>query len=445
MLRAKLFAAAVAAALIPAAALSAAEYDLSSYLEKVERDNTDIALARRSLEEAGQTVARARSQLLPMVAAQGTYTRNMKDITQPMPAGVVLDGTTGFKQLEYVDYDVNSDNEVMMALSVSQKIIDPLSIAQFEQARKGRSISSQALELTRRGVRNGAKKLYAQTQLILSMVAVMETSERTAEETYRDIERKYRVGLAKELDMLMAEVDWKSRIPKTAEARKNAELALMALKNLAGIPLGEQVVLTEKVDVLPDLPSQPGLDGILASRPDYSIEVLSRDIADIARKASVANFLPTLSANFAYAWQGSGNGSAYDDSDVTVMTFGATLTVPLFTGGYRLSLMESAKIQQQQQARKIAQKKLDIEQELLGLQLQLSTAKSNLESAGLVVETAQRAHRLAKAAFDNGLATQLSVSQASTNLDQARLGLLNAQYEYRAAYYDWEQATGSRD
>jgi len=447
MLRAKLFAAVAAAALIPAAGLSAAEYDLSSYLEKVERDNTSIALAHRSLEEAGQTVARARSQLLPMVAAQGTYTRNMKDITQPYP--VAANSNTpvapGVYPLITRDIDVNSDNEVMMALSVSQKIIDPLSIAQFEQARKGRSISSQALELTRRGVRNGAKKLYAQTQLIISMVSVMEASERTAEETYRDIERKFRVGLAKELDMLMAEVDWKSRIPKTAEARKNAELALMALKNLAGIPLSEQVTLTEKVDVLPDLPTQPGLDGILASRPDYSIEVLSRDIADIARKASIANFLPTLSANFAYAWQGSGNGSAYDDSDVTVMTLGATLTVPLFTGGYRLSLMESAKIQQQQQARKIAQKKLDIEQELLGLQLQLSTAKSNLESARLVVETAQRAHRLAKAAFDTGLATQLSVSQASTNLDQARLGLLNAQYEYRAAYYDWEQATGSRD
>lgn len=441
MLRAKIFAAALAAAAIPAVSLSAAEYDLSSYLDKVERDNTNIALARRSLEEAGQTVARARSQLLPMVAAQGSYTRNMKDITQPMAVAAPPGGGA----LIYQDIDINSDNEVMLALSVSQKIIDPMSVAQFEQARKGKAISSQALELTRRGVRNGAKKLYAQTQFILSMVSVMETSERTAEETYRDIERKYRVGLAKELDMLMAEVDWKSRIPKTAEARKNAELALMALKNLAGIPLDEQVVLTEKVDSLPELPSQPGLDGILASRPDYGIEILSRDIADIARKASLANFLPTLSANFAYAWQGSGDGSAFDDSDVTVMTFGATLTVPLFTGGYRYSLMESAKIQQQQEARKIAQKKLDIEQELLSLQLQLSTAKSNVESARLVADTAQRAYRLAKAAFDNGLATQLSVSQASTNLDQARLGLLNAQYEYRAAYYDWEQAIGSRD
>lgn len=445
MLRPKILAAALAAALIPAAAVSAVEYDLSSYLAKVERDNTNIVLARRTLDEAGQTVARARSALLPMVAFQGTYTRNLKDITQPVPVGANVPSGGGFAPLIYQDYDTNKDNEVMLALRVEQKIIDPMSVAQFEQARKGKVISSQALEATRRGVRNGAKKLYAQTQLLLSMVSVMEASERTAQETYQDIERKYKVGLAKELDMLMAEVDWKSRVPKTAEARKNANLALMALKNLAGIPLTEELTLTEPTESLPALPQQPGIDAVLASRPDYSIELLSKDIADIARRASFANFLPSLSANFSYAWGGMGDGSAFKDSDYTAMSFGATLTVPLFTGGYKVSLMESAKIQQQQQDQKIAQKRADIEQELVGLQLQLTTSKANLESARLVAETAQRAFKLAKAAFDNGLATQLSVSQASTNLDQSRLGFLNAEYEYRSAYYDWEQATGSVD
>jgi len=447
MLRPTFFAAAVAAALIPAAAVSAADYDLAAYLKKVEQDNTDITLARRDLDAAVQSVVQTRSALLPTVGLQGSYTRNMKDIEQPTAVAANSNETVapGIYPLIYDDYDSNKDNEVLIALGVNQKVFDAEAIARFEQARKGRTLRSEALEATRRGVRNGAKKLYAQTQLAMSVVTVMETSERTAEETYRDIERKFRVGLAKELDMLMAEVDWKSRIPKTTEAKKNAELALMAFKNLAGIPLAEQTTLTESTDRLPELPAQPSLDSVLSSRPDYSIELLTRDIADIAHRASLATFLPTVSASFSYAYGGLGNGSSYDDYDYQAMTLGATVTLPLFTGGYRLSLMESAKIEQQRQARKIAQKKIDIEQELLGLDLQISTAKSNLESARLVVETAQRAFKLAKSAFDSGLATQLSVSQASTNLDEARLGLLNAQYEYRAAFYDLEQAIGSRD
>ncbi|MDR1956519.1 MAG: hypothetical protein LBQ30_06665, partial [Treponema sp.] len=53
--------------LISAAAFHAAadEYDLSAYLLKVQRNNTDIALAYRELRFSRETVNQARAPLLP--------------------------------------------------------------------------------------------------------------------------------------------------------------------------------------------------------------------------------------------------------------------------------------------------------------------------------------------------------------------------------------------
>lgn len=449
MLR-KIVAAITVAACIPAAAM-AADYDLASYLSKVERDNTTVSLSRSDLSSAEQGVKQARAALLPTVALQGSFKRNLLDMEQSTAVAADLNREleqTGSKLHPLIrqDVDTNFDNELTLALGVNQKIFDAESLARYQQAKTARTLRSQALETTRRAVRAAAKKLYAQTQLAAEVVAVMEASERTAEETYRNIERKYKVGLAKELDMLMAEVEWKSRIPKTADARKNAEISLNAFKNLAGIPLSEPVALTENFATVPDLPAAPNLDAVLSSRPDYAIEVLSGDLADIARRAAFGSFLPTIGASFSYARGGYyGHLSASDKYEFDTMQLGATVTLPLFTGGYRLSLMETAKIEQEKQALRLSQKRRDIEQDLTSIRLRLETARRGIETARLVAETAQRASALSKAAFDSGLATQLSVSQASTNLDQARLGLLNAQYEYRSAYYDWEQSVGSRD
>ena len=440
-----LFAAIVVAVSI-SAAVSAADYDLATYLSKVEAGNTVVALARRDLDSAAQSVVQARSALLPTVALQGSYKRNLLDLEQSTAVAASATAVNGVYPFIRKDVDTNFDNELMLALGVNQKIFDAEALARYQQAKTGRTLRSQALETTRWAVRASAKKLYAQTQLAVSVVSVMESSERTAEETYRNIERKFKVGLAKELDMLMAEVDWKSRVPKTADARKNAEISLNAFKNLAGIALSEPVVLTESLAAVPDLPAAPKLDAVLSSRPDYAIEVLSGDLADIARKAAFGSFLPTIGASFSYARGGYyGHISASDKYEFDTMQLGATVTLPLFTGGYRLSLMETAKIEQEKQSLKLSQKRRDIEQDLTSVRLRLETARGGIDSARLVVETAQRAAVLSKAAFDNGLATQLSVSQASTNFDQARLGLLNAQYEYRAAYYDWELATGASD
>ncbi|WP_020612199.1 TolC family protein [Sediminispirochaeta bajacaliforniensis] len=425
--------------------LFALDYDLASYLEKVETDNRDLELSRQRVASALESIKQARSALLPTIALAGGYTRNFTDVEQSTAVGADTSASPlgAVSPLVYQDVDTNFDNEMTLAASVSQKIIDPEATARYAQAKRNSLIQTSADDYTRKSILTAAKKLYAQTQLAFAVAQVREESAETSKEVYDNIEKKYKAGVSTELDLRMAEVDWKNAVTQTAEANKNAQLALMSLKTLAGIPQEEDVHLIEKIDVLPELPEIPELGGVLSSRSDYQAQLLSRDIADIAYKSALASYLPSISGSLTYAYGGYGNDSLNGDYDYTSVQLGVKISLPVFTGGYRQSLVESARIQKTNSAVEIMKSQDKIEQELSSLHLQMEEARKRLDSAHALVEASSRAASLARTALSSGLGTQLAVSQATSNLAQAQVGLQNAIYTYRALYYDWQLATGN--
>lgn len=418
------------------------EYDLEKYLTRVRGNNLDLALAAKELELARQYVTQARSAFFPVIAAQGGYTRNFLDTTQSMAVASLPGGGP----LVYQDVDTNYDNELSFALGLSQTIFDAGSIANYGQAKKGQSIREQAYETSRQNIMTIAKKMYLQNQLAQILVTILEGSERISMEIYQSTERKFRAGAATELDLLMAEVDWKNRSPQTMEARKNADMVMIAFKKLAGIPASENVNLTENRENLPAFPENQGLDQTLNMRPDYRALVLSRDLADIEKQAALGMFLPKLTGGFSYAMGGMGNGgSLIGDYDYSAMKLDLLLNVPLFTGGYRLSKVKEAKLEQEKADLSLARKRDTIESELAETRLRLNEAAERIKTAQLTESMAQRAVTLSQNAYTNGLVTQLSVNQAIDNLNQASLGFQNAIYEYLVAWYDWELATGTAE
>ncbi|MDR1470762.1 MAG: TolC family protein [Spirochaetaceae bacterium] len=420
---------------------AALEYDLSAYLHAVEQNNTDIALAYRELLLSREQVKQARSPLLPGIGAEGNYTRNLQD----MPRSTAVASRPGGGPLIYQDVDTNYDNELSIGVGLTQKLFDPAAWAQYRQAKKGLSIREQAFEATRQNIRSAAKKRYAQTQLALSVLTIREASEEASRTLYQSAERKYHAGAATELDLLMAEVDWKQKALSVDEARRNAETALLAFRQFASIPLSEEIVLTENSGQIPPLPEPRALDSVLAGRADYRALLLSRELADIGKDAALSSFLPTVSAGFSFAYGGMGNDSLTGDSDYTAMRLTLGATILLFTGGYRLSRVRAARIEQEKSSLTLTKKQSDIESELIGIRLRLNGASKRIEAARLIETAARRALDLSQTAFTNGLVTRLSVTEAANRLDEASLGFQNAVCEYRLAFYDWEIASGNAE
>jgi outer membrane protein TolC len=280
--------------------------------------------------------------------------------------------------------------------------------------------------------------------MALLIVEIRESSERFSLEQYQRVERRFQVGAAIEMDLLTAEVDWRTKTDAVIEARKNSELVLLAFRDLAGIPHSEEIILTQERITLPEIPEAPNFGIILASRSDYRALLLLRDLAGAEQNAAKSAFLPQLSASFSYALGGMGNGSSLaGDYNFYSASLGLTLNVPVLTGGARLARMKAAKLEQEKAIIALAQKETAIESELFELQLRLNEAGQRFESAYQTVETARRAVSLTQNAYVNGQATYLNVLDAQNKLDLVWLNFVNVNFEYLSAYYDWELATGA--
>jgi outer membrane protein TolC len=153
-----------------------------------------------------------------------------------MPRSTAVASAPGGGGLIYKDVDTNYDNELSIGVGVTQKLFDPAAWMQYRQAKKAFTLQEQVFEAARQNIRSAAKKLYAQTQLAVSVVKIREASEEVSRTLYQSAERKYRAGAATELDLLMDEVDWKQKASAVTTTRRNAETALLAFRQFARIP-----------------------------------------------------------------------------------------------------------------------------------------------------------------------------------------------------------------
>jgi outer membrane protein TolC len=422
---------------------AAEEYTLQTYVAVVEKNNRDMQLAQLNTKVARETVHEALAALLPAAGISAGYTRNLTDVQQPAAAYAHDAGLAGVYPIQYENADSNYDNEMQIALGVSQNIYNPDAVAKYELAEKNLAIQCTSEQFTRQLLLTTAKKMYSQVELLTAVAAVRNETVTTSEAVFKNIEKKFTAGTATELDLRMAEVDWKNDISVQAEAEKNAALGIMALKTLAGLPQETDMTLRNTGNTYPEHPETADTAEVMHRRADYQTALMEKDMADIRYRSAVNSFLPSVTGTFSIAYGQYGGYENKDDWDAyhyTAAQLGIKISLPLYTGGYRLALVHEAEAGKAAAQLQIVKKQDEIAQELESVKLRLDESFKKIESAMALETASQRAAELASVAFNNGLSTQIAVSQANTHRAQAKLNLQNAIFEYRMAYYDWEFA-----
>ena len=429
--------------LIAASFAAAQDYSLEDYLARVEKYSKDLSLSRQDVEKADATVSQAWSSLLPTVGVQAGYTRNLWDVKQPQPVGVDLPANpSGFYPTVWKDMRVNTDNELSLGLGVQQTIFNLKALAALQASKEYKSFSDTAYTEVRRTIINIARKAYFGTVLLGEVLSVRTSTEKNNKDAYEDMRKQYQAGMARELDMLLAEVAWQQSVPLVTQARRDLENAMIQLKTLAGIELDKDVKLTTPLSNFPDLPKEVSVEDCYAKRSDYALLLHRRQLASIAVDLALADFFPTVSASLGLARQGYGNQAKLMDTTVDVFTIGVKVALPVYTGGARRSQLQIDKISLSQQDTELAKKRDDIQAEISRLYLSLKEARQRIDSSKMTAQTAEKAYRLVRLSLANGMATQLEVNTASLRLEEAQLSYYNSVLEYLSLYFDWEKALG---
>lgn len=416
--------------------INAQVYDINSFLELVRKNNKDILIANKELELSEENKREARSNALPQLDAQGKYNRNFKDAYMyvEMP-----NSETG--ELVNQKFKITYDNEFSFQTVLSQQIFNYTVFNAIKASKQYEKLSGYVFDATFQGVIAGSKKAFYMALLLEKVWDVNKTAEDNAKENYELVKNKFNNGLASQFELLQAEVTWKNYLPETTLSERNYEIALNAIKTLAGIPVEENINITGSFEKFFDDPEQMDMGAILTNRPDFNALTWERNLLETNIEVGKAGHYPTLYASLAYQYQSSANRWALDNENHFIIG-GVTLSIPIFNGWNTTAKVQKAKIEVDKSELRIAKAKDDIYEEIKNINLRIDEAKNRVTSAETTMKSAKKAFEIAETSTNNGLATQLELKAARLANDQAQLNMIKAIYDYLAAYFDWELAVG---
>ena len=260
----------------------------------------------------------------------------------------------------------------------------------------------------------------------------------------------YRRQLRSKLDLDFASVEANRAEVVLIKAQNNLVLAFAALNTAMGLQGPGSYLLEQGVlSVTPSASPESLVQEALNQRPELLGSKDRIQAAEEALQAAKALRFGSVTGigTLAYTWWGheerpSGKEVSNPGAKMGWYGLGATSSVPLYTGGRIEGQIEEAdarKGETQATTRSIAN---DIVLQVAQAYLSRLTAEQQIKVSEEKVTYAREALTLARERYKAGLGSILDVTTATTDLLSAGVGLADAQYDYRASEAALAYATG---
>ncbi len=416
--------------LFPISGIWAESYTLDGFLKDVYDHSKQLKLAKEDLNYAGANKKEAVAGALPDIKASAGYNRNLNDTYLYVNLGG-----------EPSKLRINKNNEYSMNVTLDQTLFSGAVYNAIKAAKEYDRATEFMYEASEDEIISTAKKSFYQTLLLKEVYSVAKKSEQNAYDNFIEVQNGFASGLKSEFEKLQAEARYKELIPQTTQAERNYNIALLNLKNMAGIDPNKELSLVGELKDTPPMPDRIAFDSVLNRRPDYNAIIWEERLRATGVRAEQAGRFPTLDGFFSYNYSAQSDQFKLQEENNNYVV-GLKLSLPLFTGGRTGANIQKAKIELNKTKINRAQAVDNIRTELANIRLRLHEAHSRIESAGSSLETAQKAFDIAEATTKAGLTTQLELKDSRTTLDRAQVNYYSAIYEYLDAYFDWEKSVG---
>jgi outer membrane protein TolC len=415
---------------------------LDLVIDLAEARSEQIAIAQFGVTRAEAGERRARSDRLPQLNGGASYDRTLRSEFSGLFSGDSADG--GFGGGDFSQLPFGRANAFRLNLQFSQALYAGGRIdAQQQLAAVGRTVADSSVKAARAQLVLDATQAFYDAALTDRLVAIAEASLQQAEATLAQVELAYRAGRSPEFDALRARVARDNQRPNVIRAKANRTIAYLRLKQLLEIPASQPVTVTAALDEATlDPPSRfaaplAAVTAVPASqtaagRVPVQQATSAVQATEAALRIAKSQRRPYASLNSAFGEVAYAGLPGFDDWR-TNWTVGASVQIPLFTGG-RLKADEvsaGADIGEARARQKLTAELSEAETEAT-LALLDAAAAAWQASAG-TVEQAQRAYEIAELRYREGISTQLELLDARLVLQVAQVNRAQAARDVQVA------------
>ena len=396
---------------------------LNNLVNEVLAQNTDLAVAGISLQQARIQARQAQSQQGVRIGDAGLTTRRSFDLEDG-------DSSSGFG----INYP---------GLSYELDLFGKLA-NQTEAARWEALASEEDLQATAQSLIGTTAQLYWQLAYLNERYSVVQQNLATAQKTYDLVRVQYRAGAVSGLDLTQAEQAIQSQQATLSQIEQQRVETRTGLAVLLHMPV--QQLTIQEPSRLPNiqLPSiQADLPAsLLSRRPDLRATELRLRKALANKDANKASYYPSISLTGNLT---TGIGSSTSLSNALknpVATLGAGLTLPFLQWN---DMKRDLQVNELEYEKAIMQYRQTMYEAFADVENALSNRTELTKQVTLQqrnVELAERTERLTEVRYRNGAVALKNLLDAQETTRNARLSLVQTRQNQYNAYVTLMQALG---
>lgn len=397
-------------------------YELIDCLNLALKQNPQILIAAKRIEEAEGAKIEARAGFIPSLTASGGFFHRERDYASS-------NDSNPFRRNE--DWSVNI--RLTQNLYSGGGVRARMAIAKLAADSRLHDYQT-AVERTTLDVRIAFyQALLAQANLEVRRQAVELLRAQLASQKSR-----LAAGTVARLNVLRAEVALANELPSLIEAENDAKNSLLRLSELMAIPLDvrtDTVPFTIRGE-LDYRPVDVNLQDCLAKAEELRPELRARGndirLAENQWIVDRSEILPRISIFGGYDVLSETDRRNPDDT-IGGYIAGITGTWNIFDGFSSFGKMKASRARQAAAEFAYDSQKLAILAEVRSAWLQLQQAQATVESQIKNTAIAEESYKLVEASFDAGLSSQLDILQGRVDLTRSRLNELNARFLHKSA------------
>lgn len=404
--------------------LSGADKDAINIHQAVEMamsSNSDILIAQKTAQIYEEQVRQYWSYVYPQLSISGNYTRAL----QPQEA-ITSMGKFRFS----LDNATSATAEATLLLWAGGAVSAGIKMGKmFEQS------GAFQLSETKNKIRDLVTTLCFGIVLSHALIQVQQENLNIAKDHLKEIQAKYKQGLASDLDVLNQKVKVSNSEPPLIQAKNSYEVGLLTLRRLLNKDVQDSLSLTWKIEDVLKIKTQSLeelYDSAAQFRPELVVARLNRDIAKEHINIARAEHWGEISAfaNAAYAGSSdkvlipmSSDNSSYGASA------GIKFSLPLFEGFRVDSAVKQKQLAYDQAQISYQDARRNIRIEVKKAWLNFNEAKQRIVSTQGTIDQARKNLAQTNIRYRNGLASRL-------DLDDSSLLLYNAELQFVQAVHD---------
>ncbi|WP_296320380.1 TolC family protein [Treponema sp. UBA3813] len=414
----------ILSAIFMTALFGAGALSVDEAVELAKKNNVSVTRAQITLDAAKRTKNHSWNSISPTASVGATSS---------IPIDALSDSES--------NYTANMALSATLSLSLSTNLYTSMQSAKinYESGKLTFDDAVKSVELSVREAFYGL--LYEKENIVLQ-----EKNLEIAKNQYTSNLARYNQGRLSEIDVLSAEVNYKSKIPTVESARTTYLNDLDSFKQAVGLPTDEKIELEGSLDDLINL-NEISLDS--QNVQSSSIKLLEYKLA--AAKNTVLEkrfsaFAPSLNASLNWRdqyWYMGYEGTAPDPTKTTSLTLSATIPLDgLLPWSVRNDAIDSAKDSAADLELQLENEKKNLKRTIDSSLRSIKQSQESIKYKQANVTLAQKTYDMTQEAYNRGAKDLLTLQNANTSLLNAQVSLKNETLTLIKAILNLENTIG---